>query len=57
MKKKFDLARWKGGKPIMMDELAWHQRPWEIEAHGWQGQLVTEFLMLTTGQSVDQPVQ
>ena len=41
----------------MMDELAWHQRPWEIEACGWQVQLVTEFLMLTTGQSVDQPVQ
>ena len=57
IKKKVDLARWMGGKPIMMDELAWHQRPWEIEACGWQGQLVTEFLMLTTGQSVDQPVQ
>ena len=57
VKKKVDLARWMGGKPIMMDELAWHQRPWEIEACGWQGQLVTEFLMLTTGQSVDQPVQ
>ena len=56
-KKKVDLARWMGGKPIMLDELAWHQRPWEIEACGWQGQLVTEFLMLTTGQSVDQPVQ
>ena len=41
----------------MMDELSWHQRPWEIEACGWQGQLVTEFLMLTTGQSVDQPIQ
>ena len=57
VKKKVDLARWMGGKPIVMDELAWHQRPWEIEACGWQGQLVTEFLMLTTGQSVDQPVQ
>ena len=57
VKKKVDLACWMGGKPIMMDELAWHQRPWEIEACGWQGQLVTEFLMLTTGQSVDQPVQ
>ena len=57
VKKKVDLARWMGGKPIMMDELAWHQRPWEIEACGWQGHLVTEFLMLTTGQSVDQPVQ
>ncbi|MEC7645559.1 MAG: hypothetical protein VX508_05845 [Pseudomonadota bacterium] len=57
VKKKVDLARWMGGKPIMMDELAWHQRPWEMEACGWQGQLVTEFLMLTTGQSVDQPVQ
>ena len=57
VKKKVDLARWMGGKPIMMDELAWHQRPWEIEACEWQGHLVTEFLMLTTGQSVDQPVQ
>ena len=57
VKKKVDLALWMGGKPILMDELAWHQRPWEIEACGWQGQLVTEFLMLTTGQSVDQPVQ
>ena len=57
IKKKVDLARWMGGKPIMMDELPWHLRPWEIEACGWQGQLVTEFLMLTTGQSVDQPVQ
>ena len=57
LKKKVDLARWMRGKPIMMDELAWHQRPWEIEACGWQGRLVTEFLMLTTGQFVDQPVQ
>ena len=57
VKKKVDLARWMGGKPIIMDELSWHQRPWEIEACGWQGQLVIEFLMLTTGQPVDQPVQ
>lgn len=51
------VARWMGGKPITMDDLPWRQRPWEIEACGWQGQLVTECLMLTTGQSVDQPVQ
>ena len=57
VKKKVDLARWMGGKPLMMNELAWHQRPWEIEASGWQRQLVTEFIMLTTGQSVDQPVK
>ena len=57
VKKKVDLARWMGSKPLMMDELAWHQRPWEIEACGWQGRLVTEFLMLSIGQSVDQPVQ
>ena len=57
IKKQVHMARWMGGKPIVMDELAWHQRLWEIEACGWQGQLVTEFLMLTTGQSVDQPVQ
>ncbi len=57
VKKKVNLARWMGGKSIMMDELSWHQRTWEIEACGWQGQLVTEFLMLTTGKFVDQPVQ
>lgn len=51
------VARWMGGKAVVMDDIAWHQRPWEIEACAWQGQLVTEFLMLTTGQSVDQPVQ
>ena len=51
------VARWMGGKAVVMDDIAWNQRPWEIEACAWQGQLVTEFLMLTTGQSVDQPVQ
>ncbi|MGC6454322.1 MAG: hypothetical protein ACON31_10465 [Candidatus Puniceispirillaceae bacterium] len=57
VKKIVDTARWMGGKPVMIDELAWQHRPWEIEACAWQGQLVTEFLMLTTGQYVDQPVQ
>lgn len=51
------VARWMGGKPVVMDDIAWHQRPWEIEACGWQSQLVSEFLMLTIGRSVDQPVQ
>ena len=51
------VARWMGGKAVVMDDIAWNQRPWEIEACAWQGQLVTEFLMLTTGQSVNQPVQ
>ena len=50
-------ARWMGGKPVVMDEIAWNLRPWEIEACGWQGQLVSEFLMLITGQPADQPVQ
>lgn len=51
------MARWMGGKPVVMDDIAWNLRPWEIEACGWQGQLVSEFLMLSTGQPVDQPVQ
>ena len=51
------VARWMGGKPVVMDDIAWHQRPWEIEACGWQSQLVSEFLMLTIGRSIDQPVQ
>ena len=51
------MARWMGGKPVLMDDIAWNQRPWEIEACGWQSQLVSEFLMLTIGRSIDQPVQ
>ena len=51
------MARWMGGKPVVMDEIAWNLRPWEIEACGWQGQLVSEFLILITGQPADQPVQ
>ena len=52
-----DTARWMGGKPVTIDELAWQNRPWEIEACHWQTILVTEFLMLTTGQTAEQPVQ
>jgi len=52
-----DTARWMGGKPVTIDELAWQNRPWEIEACHWQTILVTEFLMLTTGQPAEQPVQ
>jgi len=52
-----DRARWMGGKPVIMDDLAWHLRPWEIEACHWQGLLVDEFLGMATGQAADQPVQ
>jgi hypothetical protein len=52
-----DMARWMGGKPLVMDNLAWHLRPWEIEACHWQTLLVDEFLGMSTGQVTDQPVQ
>jgi len=52
-----DMSRWMGGKPFVMDNLAWHLRPWEIEACHWQGLLVDEFLGMSTGQAIDQPVQ
>lgn len=52
-----DMARWMGGKPVVIDNLAWHLRPWEIEACHWQERLVDEFLGLSTGQVTDQPVQ
>ena len=52
-----DVVRWMGGKPITMDNLAWHLRPWEIEACHWQSQLVDEFLNLAIGNGADQPVQ
>ena len=57
IKRIVDTARWMGGKPVIMDELAWQNRPWEIEACHWQSALVSEFLLLTTGQYADQPVQ
>ena len=57
VKRTVDTARWMGGKPVVIDELAWQYRPWEIEACHWQTSLVTEFLMLTTGQYAEQPVQ
>ena len=52
-----EVARWMGGKPIIIDNLAWHLRPWEVEACHWQTVLVEEFLSIYTGQAVDQPVQ
>lgn len=52
-----DKARWMGGKPLVMDNLAWNLRPWEIEACHWQTRLVDEFLGLSTGQVTDQPIQ
>ena len=53
-KVKVELARWMGGKTVIIDQLEWHHRPWEIEACRWQGELVDEFLALANGQ---QPVQ
>ena len=41
-----DFVRWMGGKPLVMDNLAWHLRPWEVEACHWQRLLVDEFLVL-----------
>jgi hypothetical protein len=52
-----DMARWMGGKPVVIENLAWHLRPWESEACHWQERLVDEFLGLSTGQVTDQPVQ
>ena len=52
-----EVARWMGGKPIIIDNLAWHLRPWEVEACHWQTVLVDEFQGIYTGQAVDQPVQ
>ena len=31
-----DLARWMSGKPVIIDQLEWRHRPWEIEACHWQ---------------------
>ena len=56
-RQKVEFARWMGGKPVMIDELAWHNRPWEVEACHWQTILVNEFLQMSMGQPVDQPVQ
>jgi hypothetical protein len=56
-KRLVDMARWVKGKPVMIDELAWQHRPWEIEACHWQSRLVWEFLALASGQQGDQPVQ
>ena len=53
-KAKVDLARWMGGKPVIIDQLEWRHRPWEIEACHWQTILVDEFLTLAGG---NQPVQ
>ena len=48
-RKKVELARWMGGKPVIIDRLPWHTRPWEIEACHWQVLLVDEFLTLASG--------
>jgi hypothetical protein len=56
-KRRVDIARWMGGKPVMIDALAWHNRPWEVEACQWQQALVREFLLMSTGAVFDQPLQ
>ena len=38
-----------GGKLVIIDQLPWHTRPWEIEACHWQVELVDEFLTLASG--------
>ena len=48
-KMKVELACWMGGKPVIVDQLPWHTRPWEIEACHWQALLVDEFLTLASG--------
>jgi hypothetical protein len=46
---KVELACWMGGKPVIVDQMPWHTRPWEIEACHWQALLVDEFLTLASG--------
>ena len=48
-RKKVELARWMDGKPVIIDQLPWHTRPWEIEACHWQVLLIDEFLTLASG--------
>ena len=52
-----DLARWMSGKPVIIDQLEWRHRPWEIEACHWQTILVDEFLTLAGGNQPDQQLQ
>ena len=52
-----DLARWMSGKPVIIDQLEWRYRPWEIEACHWQTILVDEFLTLAGGNQPDQQLQ
>ena len=52
-----DLARWMSGKPVIIDQLEWRHRPWEIEACHWQAILVDEFLTLAGGNQPDQQLQ
>ena len=48
------LTRWMSDKPLTIDKLKWHYRPWEIEACHWQTIIVDEFLTLLGG---NQPFQ
>ncbi len=52
-----DLARWMSGKPVIIDQLEWRHRPWEIAACHWQVILGDEFLTLAGGNQPDQQLQ
>ena len=52
-----DQARWMSGKPVIIDQLEWRHRPWEIEACHWQTILVDEFLTLAGGNHAVQQLQ
>lgn len=43
------MAKWLSGKATPIEELEWHNRPWEIEACSWQPILVNEFVGRSMG--------
>ena len=51
------LAKWVSGKSTPIEELEWHNRPWEIEACQWQPQLVNEFVERSIGTAAAPPTQ
>ena len=42
-------AKWLKEKPVMIDEVLWQQRPWEIEACRWQVLLRDDVVALMSG--------
>ncbi|MGC6412846.1 MAG: hypothetical protein ACON4F_08500 [Candidatus Puniceispirillaceae bacterium] len=42
-------AKWLKEKPVMIDEVMWQQRPWEIEACRWQVLLRDDVVALMSG--------